>query len=467
MAYDKTNRKLYIDKSSDKGGLALWQIADCLGYNKRDSRGNRNLGMIIKNAKITALARCKPFRDSATSYASAQAREAVRGKKASSLNDTSANNGFGPTPTINVENNDISHGVYEYRRPRGAEQNEPFRMSDFDGYWHFAPSPIQITWGELLLDGNSAVSILFHTGNGWNEAECLRVDELLDSYKVNEPFALLIVGGGETYLLPSTVTPADVAEGRINTVTIAYGADAAALQGNSSNAQGSYLLNLNPSYLGSEYAMAIVTSNTPAPDINPLNGLRDPLPANGDFGSLEFTQGSDRIYMPMSWLQSLKGLGFKWTENSWGYLYSRANPNSNAFRGAYELMGVDTLLTLYTPAAWHRTTVNVHVTIAMALAGVQVYNDSGTYVGDHVEYDATIDTSKISGGIRVPAPSETFQDNVLKESNIYKYRFCILKSETSKTAPIQVTIELQAKYGERVVDRIVVLQQKIFTLSIP
>jgi hypothetical protein len=422
---------------------------------------------MCQSLNINPWARNKPFRYAAWNFASDAERAAARGKKASGVNDTSANNGFGPTPTIHVESNDITHGVYDYRRPRGGE-SEPNRLRDFDGYWHNATTPMQITWGKLLLDGNSAVSISFHnSGNGWNEAECLRVDELLDSYSANEPLALLIVGGGESYLLPSTVTPADVAAGRVNTVTIAYGADAAALQGNSSSVQGSYLLNLNPSYLGSEYAMAIVTSNTPAPSINPLNGLRDPLPANGDFGSLEFRQGTDRTYLPMSWLQSLNGLTYKWTETSWGYLYSRANPNTNAFKGAYELMGVNTLLTLYTPAAWHRTTVNVHVTIAMALPGVQVYTDSGTYVGDHVEYDATIDTSEMNGGIRVPVSNGTFQDNVLKESNIYKYRFCVLKSDTSRTAPFQVTMELQAKYGDRVVNRIVVLQQKIFTLSIP
>lgn len=60
MAYDKENRRLYVDESSDKGGIALWQIADCLRYYKRDKKGKRNLGTIIKNAEINLLSKYKP-----------------------------------------------------------------------------------------------------------------------------------------------------------------------------------------------------------------------------------------------------------------------------------------------------------------------------------------------------------------------------------------------------------------------
>ena len=216
--------------------------------------------------------------------------------------------------------------------------------------------------------------------------------------------------------------------------------------------------------MGSEYAMAIVTSNTPAPSVNPLNGLRDPLPANGDFGSLEFKQGTDRAYLPMSWLQSLKGLTYKWTANNWGYLQSRANPNSSVFSGAYELRGVDTLLTLYTPAAWYRTYVTVNVTITMT--GAQVYTQSHSYVGGNAIFDAAIYTSQTQGSLTVPKPSGTFSDNVLKEQNIYNYLFCIPKGMSSTTATMYITVELQAKYDNRVVDRISVVQ-KTYTLSIP
>lgn len=131
MAYDKNTRKLYIDKSSDKGGLALWEIYDCLRYNKRDTRGNRNLGMVIVNGKINIWSAKKP----------------IRSTEPNGLNyeDMKFAN-FGLEIPIYDSINAVmtAYGTenagWTYARPRQSN-GEWFRMNDFDGYWHFAPCP--------------------------------------------------------------------------------------------------------------------------------------------------------------------------------------------------------------------------------------------------------------------------------------------------------------------------------------
>lgn len=116
MAYDKENRRLYVDESSDKGGIALWQIADCLRYYKRDKNGNRNLGTIIKNADINKWAKYKP----------------VDYKKDSPLTDDDR---------ALVDWGMRVVGKYlEYQRPTSQ-----FRARDFDGYNHLAQCPLQST----------------------------------------------------------------------------------------------------------------------------------------------------------------------------------------------------------------------------------------------------------------------------------------------------------------------------------
>lgn len=131
MAYDKNTRKLYIDKSSDKGGLALWEIYDCLRYNKRDTRGNRNLGMVIVNGRINIWSAKKP----------------IRSTEPNGLNYEDmkfANFGLEIPIYDSIDAVMTAYGTenagWTYARPRQSN-GEWFRMNDFDGYWHFAPCP--------------------------------------------------------------------------------------------------------------------------------------------------------------------------------------------------------------------------------------------------------------------------------------------------------------------------------------
>ena len=57
MAYDSQLRTLWAEPTD---GLQLHQIYSCLGYNKVDQNGNRNLGMVIENGATNLLSKYKP-----------------------------------------------------------------------------------------------------------------------------------------------------------------------------------------------------------------------------------------------------------------------------------------------------------------------------------------------------------------------------------------------------------------------
>ncbi len=150
MAYDKTNRKLYVDESSDKGALALWEIYDCLRYNKRDKNGNRNLGMVIANGRINKWNIDKPFTSSEPNFDSDSAKATARKNVYQSLLiPTPQNAGIANTPEWGkmylgklayqalIASNATPN--WDYIRPKAGV--DYYRMADFDGYEHFAEQP--------------------------------------------------------------------------------------------------------------------------------------------------------------------------------------------------------------------------------------------------------------------------------------------------------------------------------------
>lgn len=384
MATNAEKTKIFVDRTNPDNpiGISTRDIAQVLGYYKRDKNGKRNLGMIIKNAEINPMARCKPFRWKDAYFESAEKRAEIRGKKATSLNDDAPNNGFGPTPNVHdLSGTGISHGVYEYKRPRGVtdEYTEWFRAEDLDGYWKNAVGPMSIEFGTPYKDDNSVATIYFNdTSKGWNEKECLKIEEFLDGYSANENIALLISGGGYSWLLPSTKTAKDIQNNSLTPIIINFGTKAAAMQGNASNFHGSYLMDSNYSGLpeGTELHMAIVTSNVALPEIDPTIGIRRPIsPAVGDFGSFEFTLNSDRTMLPIQSLgaSEIGNLECTFAPTSWGQLvYNYDNVGGVK---AYEWRNITNKLTVKTPEQWHQNTVAFTANISLT-DGSTAYLDS-------------------------------------------------------------------------------------------
>lgn len=133
MAYDKENRRLYVDESSDKGGIALWQIADCLRYYKRDKNGRRNIGTIIENAEISVHSVMKPYR-------STEGVGTTATRKAANYGWDTKNKATSETTTAFLDKlkaNGAGNVYWDYLRPR-KENGERFRALDFNGYNHLA-----------------------------------------------------------------------------------------------------------------------------------------------------------------------------------------------------------------------------------------------------------------------------------------------------------------------------------------
>ena len=61
MISEDRKRLFTTEKDGKKIGISLWEIMACLGYYKRDTNGQRNLGMIIKNAIINLWAKFRPI----------------------------------------------------------------------------------------------------------------------------------------------------------------------------------------------------------------------------------------------------------------------------------------------------------------------------------------------------------------------------------------------------------------------
>lgn len=160
MAYDSQLRKLWAEPTD---GIQLWQIYSCLGYNRVNQDGYRDLGMVIINGAINRWANRKPFRYGKWNFASDAERDAARKEMHQGLLMTTAENA-GVTSTkgktylaelayraLNV----AGTPNWEYLRPRGVTDvyNEPFRPHDFDGYNHLAEQPFN-TYCSINKGGN-------------------------------------------------------------------------------------------------------------------------------------------------------------------------------------------------------------------------------------------------------------------------------------------------------------------------
>lgn len=390
---------------------AVSEIAVLLGVGKREN-GKYALADICQAPTINPLSRCKPFRWKAHNFSDSEERARIRGLKSTGLNSTNPNNGFGSTPNVYVANygngTEITHGVYEYKRPRGGE-DEPSRILDFDGYRHDAVSPMRVEFGAPYKDGNSVVVIYFNDiANGWNAEDCLRIEEFLDSNNADRYLGLLIVGGGYSWLLPSTKKVKDITNNSLTPITLAFGTDASSMQGNASLVNGSYLMDSNYASLatGTEIHMAIVMSNTAPPEIDSTIGIRRPLAANGDFGSLEFKMNSDRATIAIKKLASIENLSVNFSSTSWGEMNKSSVNISNAV-ATYDWKNVVNRLVAMTPEVWKMNGVTISITIGMANA--QIYTYRHEYVGSNMTYEYYLSTSVNNNGVIVPSSNKTFE----------------------------------------------------------
>ena len=432
---------------------AVSEIAALIGVGARDN-GKYYLADICQSSSINPLSRCKPFRWNAYNFPNADERARVRGLRATGDNSPNPNNGFGMTPLVYPadygDGLDVIHGVYEYKRPRGGE-DEPSRILDFDGYYHNAGSPLKITFDSNAWkdDLNYVIVDVQHTsGTNWNREDCLLLHECLDNNNKERYFALLITGGGYSWLMPTRVSPYDMQDDRSYTFTIVFHEDSAKLSSYDLEQNPTVWKDINNVPEGTEMTIALVLSNT--------GYTGESLPANGYFGSLEFVKNSDRTKVKLASSMTLSGLTYSYQQNSWGSFVSRSDIGG---KKTFEWKNVNELLTINTPSRWNRTYVTARVTINWTYGNV--YNElhevvGGMGAGKPLTYDVDIMTAKYEYNSYWPIPNGEFMESLFNDDRLWRYAFSMEYSSGSSIY-LPVSVSLVRLNGTQVLEDIPVL----------
>ena len=134
-----------------------------------------DVGWYFGNANINPLSKYKPFVSPKVYFTSKTERN-------NALKATRY--GFGDIPVLGVH----LDGTWQYHRPRGSANNEPWRLVDFDGYYDNAPCPFKLTasmtkGGESYLTGTGSLNIQLDFDGaipGWDDDYCLSFRDLVD-----------------------------------------------------------------------------------------------------------------------------------------------------------------------------------------------------------------------------------------------------------------------------------------------
>jgi hypothetical protein len=159
MAYDSVNKRLYVDTASGKG-ISTSEIATCLG-DYRVTQNGRSIGLLCTSPKVNMWSKNKPVRTKSFSPLTyLQRQQANYGLDVSKAHDTEYEDLLGKAISSSCK--------FGYLAPRGGE-NEPFRLLDFDGYWHKAETPYkyrlshqkgeQSVWADMYIAPKADLTI--------------------------------------------------------------------------------------------------------------------------------------------------------------------------------------------------------------------------------------------------------------------------------------------------------------------
>ena len=163
MAINAEKTKLFTTvKDGKKIGISLWEIMACLGYYKRDTNGQRNLGMIIKNAKINKWAFDKPIRHSSVNPLTDEQRASVHCGMQPRAVTKLLEQSVGSAQHQHTYDDCLAEiDEWTYLRPRGivaGEYTERFRILDFNGYNHLAVAPDN-GWGQMDISSEKLTEL--------------------------------------------------------------------------------------------------------------------------------------------------------------------------------------------------------------------------------------------------------------------------------------------------------------------
>lgn len=132
MAISDDKNRLFVDTENNKG-ITLWEVAQCL-RDYRVSRLGRDVGILCTSPNINKWAKHKPVRFD-TLDVNDDVWKASDGWCGLNIENALISNN---TDVSGIENHysEKTDNGWEYARPRGILQSEPFRLLDFNGYNH-------------------------------------------------------------------------------------------------------------------------------------------------------------------------------------------------------------------------------------------------------------------------------------------------------------------------------------------
>lgn len=182
----------YID-GVIKAPVSIYDVQRALATTDND------LGTLCQKATINPMAKFKPIRNSKIIMLAPE-------QSGTPSDRYSARFGFAAiTPSITFDGNNLDpHSKWQYLKPRGGNDNEPFRLTDFineanptgPGYDIKAVAPFAFGLEGLELtysttDGNGGVGIPIYVNSGvnsyylnghWNPDTCITMSEFLNFY---------------------------------------------------------------------------------------------------------------------------------------------------------------------------------------------------------------------------------------------------------------------------------------------
>lgn len=157
MAYDSVNKRLYKTASQ---GISTSEVAACLNDHRVTKLG-RSIGLLCTSPKVNMWSKNKPVRTKSFSpLTDLQRQQANYGLDVSNAHDTEYEDLLRKAISSSCK--------FGYLPPRGGE-DEPFRLLDFDGYWHKAETPYKYTlshqkgeqsgWADMYIAPNADLTI--------------------------------------------------------------------------------------------------------------------------------------------------------------------------------------------------------------------------------------------------------------------------------------------------------------------
>lgn len=400
---------------------ALREIAELLGVGTR-ADGMHHIADVCQAGSINQYARFKPERNSTTGPLT----EAQR---------ASNNYGFSTPPVIYVSADGITHGVYEYLRPRGPEVSpiEWNRIKDFDGYNHYAVSPLLLTFPkEMYNDSSNGIYVQPNPSNGYNGQDCVTLHDIIPNNAKDAYIALLVSCGGYIWLMPSGIKVKDATESHFPIIVF----------GESSKMTGSSSLsNIFPYivdeifYLeGEELEVAVVAAN------EPYRTSKEPIKINQDVYSLELSYGADRKTYKLKAWESLEGLTGGLRNINWGSASETSGPDSS-WKYHY-INNLSAELYIRTPAEWHRKSVYIEA---------QLYNNYGYFVNNQNQQVAPVLYVQIPNPAGVgPMPSNTEYTYSDLFEGILNYKAMTVGNVSAVTGPnVRIVVKAYRSDGQK------------------